>query len=205
LGEGSRESLTVGAQLPWMEGSICAAGERGAAANANRGDGGRFAAGGRGAGGDRSSRERRAKRGERGGWRGRTFHLHTRGPFLVADRAGNVMAGRRGRRERGRVLHTTPFLPWSSRARLDRGDGDLPCAGHDTIPSLKQPSGDGARGWRCGRGQRERGRRGRRERGRRERGRDSRGEESGGARERATVGKTVHQNRCVRLHYRLIE
>jgi hypothetical protein len=111
--------------------------------------------------------------------------ISTRGPFLVADRAENVMAGRRGRRERGRVLHTTPFLPWSSRARMAHGDGDLPCAGHDTIPSLKQPSGDGARGWRCGRGRRERGRQ--------------------GHRERATAGRTVHQNMCVRLHYYLIE
>ena len=69
---------------------------------------------------------------------------------------------------------------------------------HDVLPSLEQPSGDGARGWRCGRGRtfhargwRCAGRRGRRERGR--------------ERERATAGRTVHQNVCVRLHYRLIE
>jgi hypothetical protein len=50
-----------------------------------------------------------------------------------------------------------------------RAGSDLPCAGmamrgasgaqragagppHDALPSLEQPSGDGARGWRCGRG-----------------------------------------------------
>ena len=140
MGEGSRESLTVGARLPWMEGSICAAGERGVAANVNRGDGGRFAAGGRGAGGDSCSRERRAKRGERGrGWRERTFHLHTRGPFLVADHAGNAMAGRRGRRERGGSSTRRPSL--------------LVAAERGWIPGMATfhargttPSGDGAAG-----------------------------------------------------------
>jgi hypothetical protein len=160
-----------------MEGSICATGERGVAANVNRGDGGRFAAGGRGAGGDSCSRERRAKRGERGrGWRERTFHLHTRGPFLVADHAGNAMAGHRGRRERGGSSTRRPsFLGATERGWI---------AGMATFHA-RQPGRRGrcGRGWRCGRGQREWGRRGRRERGRRQRGRDSRGAESGGARE----------------------
>jgi hypothetical protein len=70
---------------------------------------------------------------------------HTR-TFPCSRPRGECDGGASGAQRAGRVLHTTPFLPCSSRARLDRGDGDLPCAGHDAIPSLKQPSGDGAAG-----------------------------------------------------------
>jgi hypothetical protein len=110
-------------------------------------------------------RERRAGSGMC--LRGRTFHLHTRTFLHWSSHAGMVMAGRRGRRERGRG-----------------------CSG-GVRPSMSTcgPSflGVAARGWRCA------GRRGRRERGR--------------ERERATTGRTVHQNMCTSTlsSYRVVE
>jgi hypothetical protein len=70
-------------------------------------------------------------------WRGRTFHD---GGASRVQRAG-------------RVLHTMPFLPWSSRAGMARGDSDAGGVG-PSMRGARHPSFLGAaeRGWRCERG-----------------------------------------------------
>jgi hypothetical protein len=123
---------------------------------------------------------------------------HTR-TFPCSRPRGECDGGASGAQRAGRVLHTTPFLPWSNRARLDRGDGDLPCATAGASGALRAGMALRAGSERVGASGAQRAgseTAGARQPGRRERGRE---------RERATVGRTVHQNRCVRLHYRLIE
>jgi hypothetical protein len=84
-----------GAICGWW--AICAAGERGATANANHGDGGRFAAGGRFVGAEMATidpAERGEPREESGGGDGGVRpSISTRGPFFGAAARGWRCAG----------------------------------------------------------------------------------------------------------------
>jgi hypothetical protein len=125
----------------------------------------------------RSQRDGRASQGDAGGV----------GPSMRGDGDARGVGGAES--GGGSSTRRPSFLGAAERGwragMAMRAGSDLPCAGHDALPSLEQPSGDVRAGMAMRAGSRA---------------------QRAGARERAgTAGRTVHQNMCVRLHYCLIE